>query len=459
VTQRVRGYHLPQIEGKFATGLRHCGDVDLELPQLRPEELGAALAAVKESASWLRAQSTEGLLSTFDGVVQQWLATDSSWRRVAESVLPPLTGFSPQMIRYGLPLLFRALSGDAIATLLDAELGDRRLLDEVCDGRRALGPPLIAHILPGNIPGLAAAPMLLSLAVKSTALVKTAAGDPAFAALFAASIAEADPELGRCLAVTHWRGGNDAVEAVALTAADLVVASGTDAAMAALAARGARRFIGHGHKISCALVGAERLADAEAATELARRLAYDVSLWDQQGCLSPQLCYVEAGGRVAPAAFGQLLGGALQKLTVQLPPRQLTLAEKAQVLRFRQEAEWGGASLIVSQESSDWSVSVEPDERFLPTCLHRCIRLKAVPHLAALGPVLAPHRGRLEAAGVAVGRRRLAAITEMLAACGVHRICRIGSMQLPPLSWQPGGRPRVADWVEWTTVEPESVWA
>ena len=59
-------------------------------------------------------------------------------------------------------------------------------------GRRALGPPLIVHVLSGNIPGLAAVPVLLSLAVKSAVLIKPAAGDPLFPELLAASIAEVD---------------------------------------------------------------------------------------------------------------------------------------------------------------------------------------------------------------------------------------------------------------------------
>ena len=33
-----------------------------------------------------------------------------------------------------------------------------------------------------------------------------------------------------------------------------------------------------------------------------------------------------------------------------------------------------------------------------------------------------------------------------LRAGGVHRVCRLGEMQRPPLDWRQGGRPRLADW-------------
>jgi hypothetical protein len=65
------------------------------------------------------------------------------------------------------------------------------------------------------------------------------------------------------------------------------------------------------------------------------------------------------------------------------------------------------------------------------------------------------HRWRLylEAAGVAVDPTRLVDLGELLGRAGVSRICPIGTMQTPPLSWRHGGRPRIADLVRWVGVE------
>ena len=416
-------------------------------------ELCARLETLRRRAErTVRRRPVDSILAALDRVTVNWLRPDADLRRRAEAELPAVTGFSAATVGHGLPLLLEPLRADAIGALLDAELGDRHVLDRMCAGRRALGPPLIVHVLSGNLPGLAAAPVLLALALKSAVVIKPAAGDPLFPQLLAASLAAADAELGECVLVAPWRGGDPAVEAIVFREADLVVASGSDAAMTAIQARGVRRFIGHGHKISFAAIGRERLADEATARELARRLAYDVSLWDQQGCLSPQLCYIESGGNVAPAEFAPMLARALGAYAEQLPPRRLSFDEQAAVQAFRQEAEWRNAesaSVLASEGSTDWTVSVEPDSRFLPSCLNRCIRLKVVQSLAVLETQLPPHRRHLEAAGVAVGAARAAALGEMLAASGVHRICPIGAMQLPPLTWRQSGRPRVADWVEW----------
>jgi hypothetical protein len=218
------------------------------------------------------------------------------------------------------------------------------------------------------------------------------------------------------------------------------------------------RLIGHGHKISFAAIGRERLSSPDAARSLARGVAYDISLWDQQGCLSPQLCYVEDGGHVGPLAFAEHLAEALSAAALEFPPRQLGFDDQAQVLRFRHEAEWSMTGLLASAGSTDWSISVEEGADFVPTCLNRCVRLKVLRDLGELPVALAGHRRHLECAGLAVEAARETSLAELLAGCGVHRLCPIGAMQRPPLSWRQSGRPRVADWVEWTTVEGGDGW-
>ena len=100
--------------------------------------------------------------------------------------LPAATGFSVEMIRYGLPGLLEPLRATALRALLARELG----------AAPRLGPAVIAHIMSGNIPALSATSIVLSLAIRSCALVKAAHGDRVFPQLFAESINAADRGLG-----------------------------------------------------------------------------------------------------------------------------------------------------------------------------------------------------------------------------------------------------------------------
>jgi len=412
---------------------------------MTPEQLGTRIAAAREAGACLARRRVDDVIDALDAVMAAWLQPGSTWMKRALAALPQATGFSPAMIRHGLPLLLAPLNGTAIRALLDRELGSRARLDAVPEA-----PSLLVHVMSGNIPALAVAPVVLSLALKRVVLVKPAAGDMVFPTLLAESIAATAPELAACMIVAPWRGGDRAYEDIVFSVADVVVASGADAAIDAIRGRVRGRFIGHGHKVSFAVIAREELGSVDAARACAQRLAYDVALWDQQGCLSPQLGYVEAGGAVDGDRFAELLGEALAVLAVELPPRRLGIEERAAVLRFRQEAEWGAngsTRLLASRDSTAWSISVESAATFLPTCLDRCIRVKAVADLALLPAALGAHAKHLEGAGIAAGTRRLPALSAVLSAAGVHRICAVGAMQTPGLEWRQGGRPRVAEWI------------
>ena len=437
----VRAHHFPR-GCRPRLEKRRFGDIELEIASPALGEWEAAAHLLKERRQVVRRRKFEDDLSSLQQAFDLWHRPDSPERRAAEAFLPAVTGFSPEMIRHGVPLILAPLNRDSVESLYAAELrGDSR--------RTPIPAELIVHILSGNLPGLGAVAMHLSLAIGSAALLKTAAGDPLSAALWAQTIAQADPELGDCLAVTYWPGGSE-VEAAIFNVADVVVASGSDAAIAAIATRVRGRFCGHGHRISFAVIGKECLDDAERANTVAAGLARDISLWDQQGCLSPQVCYIENGGAVGPLDFATMLAEMLQADAEKLPPGRLSLDEQADVIRFREEADWAAdTTLFASSDSTAWSIAVENGLTFRPTCLNRCIRLIALSRVEEMAAPLAPCRSVLEAAGIAVGAARRKEIVPLLAALGVHRICGIGKMQEPPLSWCVGGRPRIGDWVEW----------
>jgi hypothetical protein len=419
--------------------------VELEIASPSAPQWKEIARALRTAHDRLQRRTREDVLATLQRVFDLWHQPGSPWRCFAEAVLPGVTGFSSQMIRHGLPKVLAPLGNDSIRELLDQEL-------PVEARRTPIAPPVIAHVLSGNIPGLGAIATHLSLAIGSAAILKTAAGDPLSTALWTRAIADTDPELGDCLAVTYWPGG-DQIENVVFDAAELVVASGADNAVASIAKRARGRFCGHGNRLSFAAVSRQCLADAGSARSLARALARDVTLWDQQGCLSPQVCYVEDDGSIGPLEFAEMLAEALTRDAVELPPRRLSFDEQTAVLRFRQEAEWGSQSRLLASTDSAWSIAVEHGVNLRPTCLNRCIRLQTVSQLEDIAPVLVAHRNVLAAAGIAAPAPRRQCLVTLFGECGVHRICPIGKMQEPPLTWCQGGRPRVGDWVQWLEVE------
>jgi hypothetical protein len=412
--------------------------IDTSPSVANPRDVAASIAALRDAHHGLTARPREQILAVLADVIDRWLAPESPWFARALQLLPAATGFSPAMINRALPTMLAPLRGSALAELLAAEVGARR------------GPPLIVHILPGNLPGLAAIPAALSLAIGSATLLKAGRGDRVFPSLFAASVAECDRDLGACVAATYWPGGGRECEEVALAAADLVVASGDDETISSLAARARGRFIGYGHRVSFAVVAREVADNPAAAGGAAEALAEDLSLWDQRGCLSPQLCFVE-GGFDAARRFGAAVARALGPLAQRLPPSPPSAAECLALRHFRDDAEWRRIGRMRVEcfdvgAPGEGTVVVEADAVFRPTPLCRSIRVQPIANVDALAALLPAVRSWLEGAGLAAAPERWAEFSDRLEKAGVHRVCALGEMQRPPLSWRQGGRPRVGDW-------------
>lgn len=394
-------------------------------------------------------------LAAIDCCIRRWLDPDSDERRQAEAQLPATTGLSPPMLRHVLPLVFEEYRGERLGALLDAELGGRGGLD------RAIGPGLSVHVLAGNLPGAGLDGGIFSLLVKSAVLVKAASAELVLPDLFARSLAAVDPELGACLRVVHWPGGRADLEKAAFGGADLVVASGSDVSLASIRERlGAdTRFIGYGHKLSFGLVTRAGLADCGALAHWSRAAAYDVAVYDQLGCLSPQLVYVEEGGPVSPREFASALADDLAEWQITLPRGAVPTEAVSAIRCVRDQAEWQALAgkdieLHTSRGGADWTVIYEADPTFVPSPLYRTVRVKPLRGPAHLAELLADWRPYLEAVGLAAAPDESARLGELLAGLGVSRVCPLGKMQRPPLNWRRGGRPRIGAFVRRTGSVP-----
>ena len=120
------------------------------------------------------------------------------------------------------------------------------------------------------------------------------------------------PPLADCLAVVWWKGGEREPAATLYGEADTVLAYGSNAIIEQVRAQVpvTTRFLPFGHKLGLALVGRCAL-DIQHGPATARLAAQDVVRWEQQGCYSPHVLYVERGGRIGPREFAQYLAAEL----------------------------------------------------------------------------------------------------------------------------------------------------
>jgi len=393
---------------------------------------------------------------------KNWLEPNSPWRKRAVEHAPAATGFSEAMVSEAIDLTFGTITYESLGELLDRELGNRRVLDEFClrghVQTRAMGPRLIAHFLAGNVPVPGIVSICCGLLLRSANLVKTSSRDPVFPTLFLESLREVDAELADCVATLDWRRSESALTQAALADADAVIAYGDDDTISALRqfVVAGVRFLGYGHKVSLAVVAKEAMT-GENLPQLAQAAAFDVSVYDQQGCMSPHVFYVEEGGQLGPREFAAALADAMAAYEARVPRGRLSVEEAAQVAKLRGAYEFRSASdksvgIWASEAANDWLVVFEEEPMFAASCLNRVVFVKPTDGYKRMLDSIRKISSHISTVGVASMNERAIAFVGELARMGVPRVCPIGQMQRPPLSHHHDGRPNLAELVSWTDV-------
>jgi hypothetical protein len=324
------------------------------------------------------------------------------------------------------------------------------------------GPEFLVHVAAGNIPNPALMSIVLGLLTRSAQFAKCASGSAFLPRLFAHSLYDADPKLGACLEIAEWRGGNVDLETALFAEADCVTATGSDETLAAIRARlpVKTHFLGYGHRVSFGFVDSAVL-HGSCARQIVSQAADDVVAWNQLGCLSPHVIYVASGGKVLPDQFAELLADELERRE-QTEPRGELAAEHAAVIASRRafyevraaaHAEGTETLMWHSRNSTAWTVIYETDPRFQLSCLNRFVYVKGVKDLQEMLQNAESVRDQVSTVGIAAPERKTHELAEQLARWGVTRVCPLGRMQNPPLTWRHDGRPALGDMVTWTDME------
>lgn len=277
----------------------------------------------------------------------------------------------------------------------------------------AVPPQRAVVVLGGVLPPSHVQAIAYPFCLGADVLIKPPSADPLFPALFAEA-------LGRHVQLI---GGADVPAAV--RAADAVVVVGSDEAVRGVSALTpvGTPWLGFGARTAVSIVGGQLGADD------ARRLAIDVTTFDQRGCLSPTEVLVVVGesSRVASS-----LADAMRAL----PPRRRTGIDEDALTRARELA-WLRGDTVFGPESGgpergEWAVIAAHGGQFTGTAGGRHVIVRAVDEVSA---ALAPLRGRLSAVSTNV-----AVDVPALARLGAARVVPLGSLQAAPPEWPHDGR-------------------
>ena len=453
------------VEWQTLAFRRDGAGIDVAVPVLSEAQMDQLIARVREAArTKLKPLPVSRVADIIDAAVARLLDRGDPWRRKAEEILPVITGYDAEMVRLGLTEYLKTFRRPELQKFVVEDFGNPLLLDDfqpLAKGgfARAFGPDLLVHIWAGNVPGLPLWSLVSGLLVKAGAIGKVSSAEPLFAGWFAQLLAEVEPAIADCLAVVWWKGGDEARESAVLRQADVVLAYGGNDSLAAIRDRMpvTTRYLPYSHRISFGMVSRAAL-DTRKAWSVAHRAAHDVIRYDQQGCYSPHLFFVERGGRVSPREFSRYFAHELACFERKYPRRALSIAEAGGVAAWRHAEEMKSVSRpgreVMGDAAGAWNaVYVEDAEELAPGALNRTVTIAAIDRLADAVLRIAPFRAFLQTVGIAAAPEELFALAGLLGEAGVTRIAALGHMTAPEPGWHHDGRFNLLDLVTMTEIE------
>jgi hypothetical protein len=280
------------------------------------------------------------------------------------------------MQRYMFQALPSIMRREVIEEVLERNVGraylegwvEEQLLDRIVHVR-AFGARAV-HVIAGNASVISLQTVMYNALSRSDAIIKIPSNDPYFSTALARTMIEMAPDhpVTKHLSVAYWRGGDEEVEKWLYDPANVekIVAWGGFDSM-----RSIRNYLAPGldlvaldPKLSASIIGREALATEEMLRDVAQRAAADVGHFNQGGCVSARVLYLECGtdppGLEMANRFGQLVFDAVQDLPGHLsspaPAFDPVLKSEIDGIRYSEDFRViGGATnegaVIVSQDN------------------------------------------------------------------------------------------------------------
>lgn len=425
------------------------------------------VASLRAAGPALRSRTSVELVTALGRAGRRFGDPRDPLRIEAEAALPAEAGFSPQMSSRIIDGMAHGWEIGALERLLRTEFPDPAVLDEfrpngLGQELRAFGGTFAFHIGSGNVAGVGATSIIRSLLVKCPVLLKPGRGDVVLSRLLVQAIGETDPGLANAAVVAYWPAGQGgSLESLALSEADRVVAYGGNDLIARLRSRlpPTTPLVAYHHRLSIGGVARESLSSVSRATTAARAAASAVAAFDQRGCVSPQVIWVEKGALVEPLRWAELLLEQLATLSATLPAGAVDPASATQfqqlVGTFEVKQAAGGAHRVLGQGLKQGVVFFDPEPNVgsALTVACRAVIVKPIPDLSGLPEVLGPVSRVLQTFGLAGPAKRRRALANSLANFGLTRVTTFDRQPWPPAWWRHDGTEPLRALVDWVELE------
>lgn len=368
-------------------------------------------ATIENRAAWLTA-SADLLLS------------DALERRAA---LATSTGLSIPMVAWGARTTLETIAEEPLLSLA-----------ERATQTGAAPVAMLAAVLAGNVFTASVRGIVVPLLLGVPVLVKASSKERLFPSMLLNALRDADPRLGAAADLVVFEGGDLGREAALFEAAEVIAVYGSDETISAIRSRSKdKTLLEHGHGVSVAYCGREALTERRIEATIAD-LSIDICAYDQRGCLSPQVIYVEATAACPVRAFAKRLASrGLGPIGRTLPRGPLPLPVGAAQTQWRGVAQIEGT--LIRGDTYAICVRDEGPIRWSPA--YRNVTVMEVEGLAGAFESIEPFATSLKCIGTDSASRSEVE-GELAQRDGLDAYpCDLGQMQTPPLDAPADGKP------------------
>lgn len=400
------------------------------------EQLKEIITSLRDAQVWLREQPVEGLIGLIDMAAKRWMSEPKYQILKDKGLLFLSTWCAENNLRRvaNLGLRGNIQYADSWLSMPDSEKHQMR----------ANARGLVCHWLAGNVQILGLFALVQAILTKNCNLLKVSKNDEGVFRLLLTAFEGLEytctdghvikgEDLLKTIAVIYFPRTADDVARQMSASADVRIAWGGREAVETVASYPSRydaETVIFGPKLSMAVIAREDLQDEQKARKLARRVAVDVSIFDQTGCASPHNVYIERNGAVSPERFCELLMEAMRKTELQIPKPAMSAEQVSAIHSIRSVYDFCGK--VYGSETMSYTILLDEEPASHKPVYSRVIFVHVVDDI---NDALAFVNEDIQTIGISSASERMRLFASSAAVRGAMRFPLIGRMLNFEMPW------------------------
>lgn len=429
--------------------LYSCDKIDDSL--CSEQQLKSVIDGLKSQLSWIQKQPIDALIGIVGEASKNWL-NDRQFADLSDK---------------GILFLSQWCSYNHLLSIAEFGLrGNVGYADEFCPFAssekhflKATSRGLVCHWMAGNVQILGLFALVQSIITKNVNLIKVSSKDDgvfvrllsAFSGLKYTSVdgyTILGDDILRTIAVVYFSRNAVSLGEIMSKEADVRIAWGGRESVEAVSNYPSRydsETVIFGPKLSFSVIGKEKLQDEQDVRKLARRVAVDVSVFDQTGCASPHNIFIERGGNISPDRFCEILNESMQKTEIQIPKPAMSPEQISAVHSIRGVYDFKGS--VYGSDSMSYTILLDSNVELDSPIYSRVIFVHAVDDVRESIQYITDD---IQTIGVALSEERAKEFASRASQNGAIRFPQVGRMLNFEMPWD--GMVLIDRLVKWNTL-------